>query len=112
MLSPRETISAAEERFENFRRKSGFYLAPAGFFLTLWWASSFLPVPAARLSAVLVLMVIFWLTESIPLPVTALLGAVLNIILGVGEAKAVLAPWSSQANPLLALADYITSRDR
>jgi geranylgeranyl diphosphate synthase type II len=30
----------------------------------------------------------------------------------VAEAKAALAPWSSQARPLLALADYITSRDR
>jgi octaprenyl-diphosphate synthase len=30
----------------------------------------------------------------------------------VSEAKAVLAPWNAQAAPLLALADYITSRDR
>jgi geranylgeranyl diphosphate synthase type II len=30
----------------------------------------------------------------------------------VAEAKAALAPWSDQAAPLLALADYITSRDR
>ena len=30
----------------------------------------------------------------------------------VSEAKTALAPWSAQAAPLLALADYITSRDR
>jgi geranylgeranyl diphosphate synthase type II len=30
----------------------------------------------------------------------------------VAEAKAALAPWSGEASPLLALADYITSRDR
>jgi geranylgeranyl diphosphate synthase type II len=30
----------------------------------------------------------------------------------VDEAKAALAPWSDRAAPLLALADYITSRDR
>ncbi|MBM5815584.1 MAG: farnesyl diphosphate synthase [Cyanobacteriota bacterium] len=30
----------------------------------------------------------------------------------VGEAKGALAPWSERAQPLLALADYITSRDR
>ncbi|MFN9643746.1 MAG: geranylgeranyl diphosphate synthase CrtE [Cyanobacteriota bacterium] len=30
----------------------------------------------------------------------------------VNEAKGALAPWSSRAQPLLALADYITSRDR
>jgi geranylgeranyl diphosphate synthase type II len=28
------------------------------------------------------------------------------------EAKGALAPWSARADPLLALADYITSRDR
>lgn len=96
--APRETISAAEEKFEAIRRRAGFFLAPLGFLLTLWWASSFLPAPAARLSAVLVLMVLFWLTESIPLPVTALLGAVLNIVLGVADAKAVLAPF---ADPII-----------
>lgn len=96
--SPAETLSAAEERFEALRRKAGFFLAPAGFFLTLWWASSVLPAPAARLSAVLVLMVLFWLTESLPLPVTALLGAVLNIVLGVADARTVLAPF---ADPII-----------
>jgi geranylgeranyl diphosphate synthase type II len=30
----------------------------------------------------------------------------------VSEAKASLAPWQAQAQPLLALADFITSRDR
>ena len=30
----------------------------------------------------------------------------------VAEAKAALEPWRAQAAPLLALADYITSRDR
>jgi geranylgeranyl diphosphate synthase type II len=30
----------------------------------------------------------------------------------VAEAKAALAPWHDNAAPLLALADYITSRDR
>jgi sodium-dependent dicarboxylate transporter 2/3/5 len=95
---PTETISAAEQKFEELRRKAGFFLAPIGFLLTLWWASSVLPAPAARLSAVLALMVIFWLTESIPLPVTALLGAVLNIVLGVADAKTVLSPF---ADPII-----------
>ncbi len=98
MDSPQETISPTEEKFEELRRRAGFFIAPIGFFITLWWASSFLPVPAARLSAVLVLMVLFWLTESIPLPVTALLGAVLNIVLGVADIKVVLAPF---ADPII-----------
>lgn len=96
--APQETISAAEEKFEAMRRKAGFFLAPLGFLLTLWWTSSFLSPEASRLSAVLALMVLFWLTESIPLPVTALLGAVLNIVLGVADAKTVLAPF---ADPII-----------
>lgn len=95
---PQETISAAEEKFEKIRRRSGFFLAPAGFLLTLWWTAPLLSPAAGRLSAVLVMMVLFWLTESIPLPVTALLGAVLNIILGVADAKTVLAPF---ADPII-----------
>lgn len=95
---PQETISAAEERFEAIRRRSGFFLAPAGFLLTLWGTGPFLSPEAGRLSAVLVMMVLFWITESIPLPVTALLGAVLNIVLGVADAKTVLAPF---ADPII-----------
>ena len=36
-------------------------------------------------------MVIFWITEAIPLPVTALLGAALAVIVGIAPAKSVLA---------------------
>jgi len=95
---PQGKISPAEQKFEEFRRRSGFLLAPAGFFLTWWLASPALPPEAARLSAVLVMMVLFWLTESIPLPVTALLGAALNIVLGVADARTVLAPF---ADPII-----------
>lgn len=96
--TPQEAISAAEESFERIRKKAGFFLAPAGFAAVLWWTSGFLSPEASRLSAVLVLMVAFWLTESIPLPVTALLGAVLNIVLGVADAKTVLTPF---ADPII-----------
>lgn len=95
---PQETISTAEQKFEEIRRRSGFFLAPAGFFITWWLAAPVLTPEAARLSAVLVMMVLFWLTESIPLPVTALLGAVLNIVLGVADAKVVLSPF---ADPII-----------
>jgi sodium-dependent dicarboxylate transporter 2/3/5 len=107
--APTEALSAAEEQFERIRRKAGFFLAPAGFVLTLWWTSSFLPPEASRLSATLALMVLFWLTESIPLPVTALLGAVLNIVLGVADARTVLAPF---ADPIvfIFLGGFILSR--
>jgi sodium-dependent dicarboxylate transporter 2/3/5 len=95
-----EKLSEVEEKFEALRRKSGFFLAPVGFALTWWWTSSFLSPEASKLSAVMVLMVLFWITESIPLPVTALLGAVLNIVLGVADTKTVLAPF---ADPIIFL---------
>jgi sodium-dependent dicarboxylate transporter 2/3/5 len=97
---PQETISPAEQKFEAIRRRSGFFLAPAGFLLTLWWTSSLLSPEASRLSAVLVMMVLFWITEAIPLPITALLGAGLNIVLGVADAKTVLSPF---ADPIIFL---------
>lgn len=97
---PQETITSAEKKFEEIRRRAGFFLAPAGFVLTLWWTSFFLSPEASRLSGVLVMMVLFWLTESIPLPITALLGAVLNIVLGVADARTVLSPF---ADPIIFL---------
>lgn len=104
-----EAISPAERRFEDIRRKAGFVLAPAGFLLTIWATHGSLSAEASRLSAVLVGMVLLWLTESIPLPVTALLGAVLNIVLGVADAKIVLAPF---ADPIIFIfiGSFILSR--
>ena len=50
---------------------------------------------AQRLAAVAALVVVFWITEPLPIPVTALLGSVLCIGLGVAPAKQVLAPYGS-----------------
>lgn len=75
------------ERFERWRRRAGLVLAPA-VFLALWW----LPVAglaenAHRLLAVFGLVVALWLTEAIPLAVTALLGPTLCVVCGVGTDK-------------------------
>lgn len=50
---------------------------------------------AHHLAAVAALVVVFWITEPVPIPVTALLGSVLCIGLGVAPAKEVLAPYGS-----------------
>ena len=42
---------------------------------------------------VLVLVLVWWITEAIPLPVTALLGPALAVILGVGTATEMFAPF-------------------
>ena len=92
-------ITPAEERFERGRRTAGLFLGPV-VFIVLY----FLPLPLSesqhKLTAVLGFVLLFWLTEAIPIPVTALLGAVLNVALGVAPAKEVLAPF---AHPLVFL---------
>jgi len=58
------------------------------------------PPEARRLLAVLTLSVVFWATEAIPLPATALLASALSIVLGVAPARAVLQPY---ADPVIFL---------
>jgi sodium-dependent dicarboxylate transporter 2/3/5 len=55
---------------------------------------------AHRLGAVLVIVIIFWVTEALPLAVTALLGPVVAVMLGVAPAVQVFAP---MANPIIFL---------
>lgn len=94
-----QTLTEAEERFERWRNASGFFLGPAAFALVYLLPLGLTP-EAHRLASVLSLVLVLWLTEAIPIPVTALLGAVLNVALGVAPAKEVLAPF---AHPLVFL---------
>jgi sodium-dependent dicarboxylate transporter 2/3/5 len=57
-------------------------------------------VQAHRLSAILGLVIVYWVSEALPLPVTALLGVVLCVLLGVAEATEAL---SSFADPIISL---------
>jgi len=59
-----------------------------------------MPVNAWAVAAVAALMAIWWLTEAIPVPATALLPLALFPLLGQGSIKAVAAPF---ANPLIFL---------
>lgn len=94
-----EVYSPAEERFNRRRRTVGLLLGP-GVFVALLVAP--LPVsPAAhRLAAILAMMVIFWVTEALPLAVTALIGPVLAVILRVAPARTAFAPF---ADPIIFL---------
>jgi len=47
-----------------------------------------------RLLAILALTIVYWVTEAIPLPATALLASALCVVLGVAPTKAVLAPYA------------------
>lgn len=93
------TLSPAEARFDRARRRIGLAAGPL-LLLLIWLLPLPVSPPAHRLAALLVLVVVFWITEPVPLAVTALLGPVLAVAAGVGEARDVLA---SFANPIIFL---------
>lgn len=87
-------LSPTEERFENLRRRSGFFLAPLIFAIVM-----LLPLPALSreahfLAAIVAFTAMLWVTEAIPMPVAALLGPALCVGLGVGPMRAVFAPFA------------------
>jgi sodium-dependent dicarboxylate transporter 2/3/5 len=95
----REVRETAQERFDRIRGTMGLFLGPA-----LAVLLALLPLPleprAHRLAAVLAGVVVFWITEAIPIPVTALLGPAVCVIAAVAPAKEVFAPF---ANPVIFL---------
>jgi len=93
-------LSPREERFEWWRQTLGLFLGPL--ILLILYLN---PVPSLtregqRLTAILGLVITYWISEAIPIPVTALLGAGLCVILEVAPAKTVLAPF---ADPIVFL---------
>jgi sodium-dependent dicarboxylate transporter 2/3/5 len=92
-----ETYSPAEEQFNHRRRTIGLFLGPT-LLIALLAAPLPIPLPAHRLAGVLAMMIVFWVTEALPLAVTAMLGPVLAIILGVAPARQAFA---SFADPVI-----------
>jgi sodium-dependent dicarboxylate transporter 2/3/5 len=91
--APVEALSAAEQRFDRARRTFGLFAGPA---LLLGLLAFPPPAPgpeAARLVAVLGLVLVWWMTEAVPIPVTSLLGPALAVALGVGSAAELFAPF-------------------
>jgi solute carrier family 13 (sodium-dependent dicarboxylate transporter), member 2/3/5 len=84
----------------NVRRTVGFFLAPAVFLTLLVLPLAGLSPQAHRLAAIMATVVVLWVTEALPLPVTALLGASACVVLEVAPAKEVFAPF---ADPLMFL---------
>ena len=94
-----ETISEGEARFDAVRNRAGFFLAPI-IFLSVFFAPLGLEPPAHSLAAIIAAVVTLWICESLPMPVTALIGAVLCVVFKVAPAKEVFAPF---ADPLMFL---------
>ena len=78
---PPPTKTDAELRFDESRRKVGIVAGPLVFLLVLAWPFASLTPEAHRRAAVMGLVIVFWVTEALPLPVTALLGPALAVVL-------------------------------
>ena len=94
-----EAYSPAEELFNRRRRTGGLFLGPA-VFLTLLISPLPLEPAAHRLAAIMAMMVVFWVTEALPLAVTALIGPVLAVALRIVPARDAFAPF---ADPIIFL---------
>jgi solute carrier family 13 (sodium-dependent dicarboxylate transporter), member 2/3/5 len=73
-------LSETEQRFERRRRTVGLFLGPIVFAVMLLIPFD-LDGNQHRLAAILAFVIVWWLTEAIPIPVTALLGVVLCALL-------------------------------
>jgi sodium-dependent dicarboxylate transporter 2/3/5 len=93
-------ISAAEARFEIWRQRAGFFLAPIIFLILFFWPMPNLSSEAHQLAAVMGLVMCLWITEALPLAVTGLLGPTLVVLLGIAPAAKAFAPF---ADPIMFL---------
>ena len=93
-------LSPQEERFERIRQTVGFFLGPCVFIIIYLIPMPSLSGRAHILASILGLVIIYWISEAIPIPATALLGAGLCVVLKVASAKKVLAPF---ADPIVFL---------
>jgi sodium-dependent dicarboxylate transporter 2/3/5 len=94
-----EAFSPAEQRFNRRRQTAGLICAPIVFALILLWPST-LPPAATRLGASLAMMIVLWMTEALPLAITALLGPTLAVLMQVAPARTAFAAF---ADPIIFL---------
>jgi sodium-dependent dicarboxylate transporter 2/3/5 len=95
-----ETYSPTEERFNRRRRTVGLLLAPVVLVGVLLIPIPGLTPAAHRLAAVMLMVVLLWVSEALPMAVTAILGPMLAIVLQVAPARSALAPF---ADPIIFL---------
>lgn len=92
-----ERLSEGEARFDRWRKKIGLAAGPLLGLLVFFLPLNLSP-QAHRMAALLTFAVVYWITEPIPIAVTALLGPFLAILFGIGRAEEVLA---SFGHPIL-----------
>ena len=91
--------TAGDGRFDARRRQIGLVLGPLLVAVVLLLPLDLSP-EAHRLAAVVTLVITFWVTEALPLAVTALLGPTLAVIFQVAPVGVAFAP---MANPIVFL---------
>ncbi len=89
-----DEAGAPESRFDSLRRQVGFVLGPL-VFIGLIAAPFGLADDQRMLAAVLGLVVVYWVSEAIPVPATALVGLALCALLGVAPPSDVLAGFAT-----------------
>jgi sodium-dependent dicarboxylate transporter 2/3/5 len=90
---PVEAISPGEALFEQWRARVGIVLGPL-LGLALYAFPPFDVAPSAQiLMGIMAWVGIYWITEPIPIPVTALLGVTACVVLGIAPAKEAFAPF-------------------
>jgi sodium-dependent dicarboxylate transporter 2/3/5 len=88
------TLTPAEERFERFRNTIGLFLGPLVALIIYWIPMPALSAKAHVLAAIIGWIVTWWVTEPIPIPMSALIGAVLCVLLDVADARKAFAPFA------------------
>jgi solute carrier family 13 (sodium-dependent dicarboxylate transporter), member 2/3/5 len=83
--------TGAVSRLDKTRRTVGLFLGPAVFLILLLVQLPASTPEASRLAAVVAWVVIWWVTEAIPIPATALLGPALAVLLEVSTARELFA---------------------
>ena len=85
---------AAEERFDFIRGRFGLIAALPLLALILFLPMG-LPGNQQSMLGVLVVVVLLWITEPVPIPVTALIGIAAMVVLGVGTPAEVYGSFGS-----------------
>lgn len=93
-------MSEAEARFDRIRARIGAFLAPLTLLGLMLMPMPGLSVEAHRLTAIAGMTVVLWITEAIPLAISALLAPALAVLFDVAPAKQAFAPF---AHPLIFL---------
>ena len=89
-----EVLSPAEQRFERGRRTIGLIAGPLVGVL-VWLVCGGLPTDQRALAGVLSFVIVYWITEAIPIPATALIGLALVVLFDIAPVGDALSGFAS-----------------